>query len=154
MSSLNKVQLIGNIGNDPEIRFSANNDPIANISIATSESWKDKNSGEKQEKTEWHRVVFFGKLAEVIQNYAAKGTKVFVEGKLQTRKWTDNAGVEKYTTEVVVSGYDGKLILLSRNDGAVQDAGRSTRPPTKSGGAKAKAAPAPAGDFDDDDIPF
>ena len=109
--SLNNVQLIGNVGQDPDIRFTQDGKPIANLSIATSDTWTDKQ-GQKQEKTEWHRVVAFGKLAEIIQQYVHKGSKLFIEGKLQTRKWTDNQGLDKYTTEIVMTGFDGQMIML------------------------------------------
>jgi len=99
---INKVILVGNLGNDPEIRYTANGGAIANLSIATSEQWKDRNSGEMREKTEWHRVVIFGKLAEIAGEYLRKGSQVYLEGKLQTRKWQDQQGQDKYTTEVVV----------------------------------------------------
>lgn len=119
-SSLNKVVLIGNLGADPEIRSTTNGKEIASFSIATSESWKDKASGEKKEKTEWHRVVVFNEgLVTVIKNYAKKGTKVYIEGSLQTRKWVDNAGQEKFTTEVVLQNFNGQFLLLdSRSPGA------------------------------------
>ena len=111
--SINKVTLIGNLGRDPEVRFSQSGDKIANISIATSETWNDKASGERKEKTEWHRVVIFNKfLADIAEKYLKKGSKVYVEGALQTRKWTDNAGMEKYTTEVVLGNYKGELTML------------------------------------------
>jgi single-strand DNA-binding protein len=111
--SINKVTLIGNLGRDPEVRFSQNGDKIANISIATSETWNDKSSGERKEKTEWHRVVIFNKfLADIAEKYLKKGSKVYLEGALQTRKWTDNAGVEKYTTEVVLGNFKGELTML------------------------------------------
>lgn len=109
--SLNRVQLIGNVGKDPDIRFTQDGRPIASFSIATSESWRDKQ-GMNQEKTEWHRIVVFGKLAEIIQQYVRRGNKLFLEGKLQTRKWTDNQGQERYTTEVVVDGFSGQMIML------------------------------------------
>ncbi len=99
---VNKVILVGNLGNDPEIRYTANGGAIANLSVATSEQWKDRNTGEPREKTEWHRVVIFGKLAEVAGEYLRKGSQVYLEGKLQTRKWQDQQGQDKYTTEVVV----------------------------------------------------
>ncbi|PWK43627.1 single-stranded DNA-binding protein [Pleionea mediterranea] len=99
---INKVILVGNLGNDPEIRYTANGGAIANLSIATSEQWKDKSSGEPREKTEWHRVVIFGKLAEIAGEYLRKGSQVYLEGKLQTRKWQDQQGQDKYTTEVVI----------------------------------------------------
>ena len=110
--SLNKVELIGNLGADPELRYLQNGGAVANLNIATSESWKDKTTGEKKEKTEWHRVVIFGKLAEIAGEYLRKGSKVFIEGSLQTRKWTDQQGVERYTTEINV-GMNGRMIMLS-----------------------------------------
>lgn len=100
---VNKVILVGNVGQDPEVRYTANGQAVANMSIATSEVWKDKVSGEKQERTEWHRVVFFGKVAEIVRDYTKKGSKVFVEGALRTRKWEDKNGMERYTTEVVAT---------------------------------------------------
>lgn len=100
---VNKVILVGNLGQDPEVRYMPGGGAVANISIATSESWKDKNTGEQKEKTEWHRVVIFGKLAEIAGEYLKKGSQVYIEGALQTRKWTDQAGVDKYTTEIVVA---------------------------------------------------
>jgi single-strand DNA-binding protein len=112
--SLNKVQLIGNVGQEPEVRFTQDGRPIANLSIATSDTWNDKQ-GQKQEKTEWHRVVVFGKLAEIIQQYVHKGSKLFIEGKLQTRKWTDNQGQDKYTTEIVIQQFGGQMIMLDGN---------------------------------------
>ena len=117
--SLNKVMLIGNLGNDPEIRSMNNGGKVCTLSIATSESWKDKNTGEKREKTEWHRVVVFGDgLVRVCENYLKKGSKIFVEGSLQTRKWQDKNGNDKYTTEVVLQGFGGTLTMLdSRNSG-------------------------------------
>lgn len=115
--SLNKVMLIGNLGKDPEVRRTQDGRPIANLSIATSESWRDKNTGERREKTEWHRVVIFSEgLAKIAEQYLKKGSKIMVEGKLQTRKWTDQAGVEKYSTEVVLQGYDASLLMLSTNN--------------------------------------
>ncbi len=111
--SINKVTLIGNLGRDPEVRFSQSGDKIANLSIATSETWNDRASGERKEKTEWHRVVIFNKfLADIAEKYLKKGSKVYLEGSLQTRKWTDNAGIEKYTTEVVLGNYKGELTML------------------------------------------
>ena len=111
--SINKVILVGNLGRDPETRFSQDGNAIVNLNIATSESWRDRQSGERREKTEWHRVVIFNEnLAKVAQNYLKKGSKVFLEGQLQTRKWTDQAGQEKYTTEVVLQRYRGELTML------------------------------------------
>ena len=108
---INKVILVGNLGRDPDIRFSSKGEAIANLALATSESWKDKDTGEKVEKVEWHRVVVFGKLADVCQKYLHKGSKIYVEGKLQTRKWDKN-GVDQYTTEVVLSGWNCTLMML------------------------------------------
>ena len=116
MSGINKVILVGNIGAKPEVKYSSNGSAIANLSVATSETWNDKNSGEKQEKTEWHRVSLYGKLAEIAGQYLDKGSKVYVEGKLQTRKWQDQSGQDKYTTEIVVSGYGGTLQMLDRRE--------------------------------------
>lgn len=139
MSSLNRVTIMGNLGKDPEVRYTQGGDAICNITVATSETWKDKN-GEKQEKTEWHRIVFFGRQAEIAGEYLKKGRPVLVEGKLQTRKWTDKDGVEKYTTEIVASN----LVLMGGRD----DGERSA--PSKPAG---KPASKNAADFDDD-IPF
>ena len=162
--SLNKVELIGNLGNDPEFRTLPNGNGVAQLSIATSETWKDKQTGEKKEKTEWHRVVIFGKLAEIASQYLRKGSKVFIEGALQTRKWQDQAGVERYTTEIVV-GMNGRLLMLSAaNDnqaggqrqqqqpggGQQFSGGGQQRPPAQ--GAQG-AGNEPPMDFDDD-IPF
>jgi single-strand DNA-binding protein len=159
--SLNKVQLIGNVGQEPEIRFTQDGRPIANLSIATSETWNDKQ-GQKQEKTEWHRVVAFGKLAEIIQQYVHKGSKLFVEGKLQTRKWADKQGQDRYTTEIMISGFDGQMIMLDgRSQGGEGGGYQQQQQPAYSQPAQPpqpaqqpqQAAPAPAPDFDDD-IPF
>ena len=109
--SLNKVILVGNLGRDPEVRSMQSGDKVANLNIATSERWRDQD-GNNQEKTEWHRVVLFGKIAEVAERFLKKGSKVLIEGKLQTRKWTDQSGAEKYTTEIVVSGFGGNLTML------------------------------------------
>jgi single-strand DNA-binding protein len=158
MAGINKVILVGNLGQKPEVKYAANGNAIANISIATSDSWIDKNTGQKQEKTEWHRVSIFGKLAEIAGQYLDKGSKVYVEGKLQTRKWQDKSGADRYTTEVVISGFNGTLQMLDRRDGqatggAPQQQSAPNRPRTQ--------APAPTQDpitpvdngFDDD-IPF
>jgi single-strand DNA-binding protein len=135
MASVNKVILVGNIGKDPETRYLPNGDAVTNITVATSESWKDKN-GEKQEKTEWHRVVFFKKLAEVAGQYLKKGSSVYVEGRIETRKWTDKEGVDRYSTEIIAS--DMKML------------GK------KEGGGEQKPAPKHVTGFEgmDDDIPF
>lgn len=117
--SVNKVILVGNLGADPEIRRTQDGRPIANFSVATSDTWRDKNTGERREKTEWHRVVCFNEgLCKVIEQYVKKGSKVYIEGQLQTRKWQDNSGQDKYTTEVVLQGFNGNLTMLdSRNEG-------------------------------------
>jgi single-strand DNA-binding protein len=118
VGSVNKVMLIGNVGAEPQIRSTQDGKEIASFTIATSESWKDRATGEKKEKTEWHRIVVFAEgLVGVIKNYVKKGSKIYIEGTLQTRKWVDNAGVEKYTTEVVLQGYNGTLTLLDSKTG-------------------------------------
>ena len=163
--SLNKVMLIGNLGNDPEIRSMNNGGKVCTLSIATSESWKDKNTGEKREKTEWHRVVVFGDgLVRVCENYLKKGSKIFVEGSLQTRKWQDRDGNDKYTTEVVLQGFGGTLTMLDSKGsgggggGYNQDPGYGGGSGGSSGGGGSRQASAQEGpkeDFDmDDDIPF
>ncbi|MDZ7601782.1 MAG: single-stranded DNA-binding protein [Hoeflea sp.] len=117
--SVNKVILIGNLGADPDIKRTQDGRPIANLSVATSESWRDKNSGERREKTEWHRVVIFNEgLCKIAENYLKKGSKVYIEGQLQTRKWTDQSGQDKYSTEVVLQGFNGNLTMLDgRSEG-------------------------------------
>ncbi len=121
--SVNKVILVGNVGKDPEIRRTQDGRPIANLSLATSETWRDKATGERKEKTEWHRVVIFSEpLCKVVEQYVKKGAKLYVEGALQTRKWTDQSGVEKYSTEVVLQGFNGSLTML---DGASGGRGAS-----------------------------
>ncbi len=151
---INKVILIGNLGKDPEVRYAASGAAIANITVATSESWKDKNTGEQVEKTEWHRVVFFNRLAEVVGEYLKKGSKVYVEGRLQTRKWQDQSGQDRYTTEIVASEMQ---MLDSRGGSANFDQSQSQHSSapaqSQSQSAPQQQAPAPAGDFDDD-IPF
>ena len=118
MSGVNKVIILGNLGQDPEVKFMPSGEAVANISIATSESWKDKQTGEQKEKTEWHRVVMFGKLAEITGEYLKKGSKVYIEGALQTRKWQNQQGQDQYTTEIVVKGFGGKMEMLdSRQQG-------------------------------------
>ncbi|MEP6343492.1 MAG: single-stranded DNA-binding protein [Maricaulaceae bacterium] len=167
--SVNKVILVGNVGNDPEIRTFGNGGKVANLSIATSENWRDKSSGEKREKTEWHRVAIFNDgLVGIVERYVKKGTKVYIEGKLQTRKWQDRDGNDKYTTEVVLQGYGGTLTLLdSRNSGGSgggggynQDSGgygNQGQGQSQGGGSRsASAQEGPAQDYsmDDDEIPF
>ena len=157
--SVNKVILVGNLGADPEVKSFQNGGKVCNIRIATSESWKDKSSGERKEKTEWHRVVVFNdRVADVAERYLKKGSKVYIEGALQTRKWTDQSGVEKYSTEIVIGRFKGELTLLDgRNDNAGNDAsGESDYAAPRA--APAKAAPAatswePPADLDDE-IPF
>ncbi len=114
---VNKVILVGNLGNDPEIRYMPSGGAVANITIATSESWRDKATGEQREKTEWHRVALFGKLAEVAGEYLRKGSQVYIEGQLQTRKWQDQSGQDRYTTEVVVQGFNGVMQMLGGRQG-------------------------------------
>ncbi|EAA3136774.1 single-stranded DNA-binding protein SSB2 [Salmonella enterica subsp. enterica] len=176
---VNKVILVGNLGQDPEVRYMPNGGAVANLTLATSESWRDKQDGEIREHTEWHRVVVFGKLAEIASEYLRKGAQVYIEGQLRTRKWTDQSGQDKYTTEVVV-GQNGTMQMLGRRDSQPQQGSQpfsgqpqpQTPPPAAKGEGKAakgagKAAkgknaaapqqppaqPEPAYDFDDD-IPF
>ncbi len=150
---VNKVILIGNLGKDPEVKYAANGNAVANITLATSESWKDKNTGEQVEKTEWHRVVFFRRLAEVAGEYLKKGSKVYIEGKLQTRKWQDQNGQDRYTTEIVAN----EMQMLDSRGGSTsfdQSYNQSAAPAqSQSQSAPQQQTPAPAGDFDDD-IPF
>jgi|SRR6185503_11076656 len=156
MASVNKVILIGNLGRDPETRYMPDGGAITNISVATTETWKDK-AGEKQEKTEWHRVAFFGKLAEIAGEYLKKGSQVYVEGRLQTRKWQDKDGADKYTTEIVANA----MQMLGSRQG-MGGGGAAEREPAEGGGgasrgaARPAAAAKPGGKFDDfeDDIPF
>src|SRR5665213_2033878 len=125
--SVNKVILVGNLGKDPEVRRMQSGDPVVNLSIATSETWRDKASGERKEKTEWHRVVIFNKnLADVAEKYLRKGSKVYVEGSLQTRKWTDKDGAEKYSTEVVLQNFNGTLVMLDSRGSGGGGGGRVT----------------------------
>jgi single-strand DNA-binding protein len=147
--SVNKVILVGNLGKDPEVRRMTSGEPVVNLSVATSESWRDKASGERKEKTEWHRVVIFNKnLADVAEKYLRKGSKVYVEGQLQTRKWTDKDGQEKYSTEVVLQNFRGELTMLDGRGGEGGGGG---------GGGGRGASEAPASfqrDEMDDEIPF
>ena len=152
--SVNKVILVGNLGRDPEVRFLQDNSKVVNFSVATSDRWKDKQSGEMKERTEWHRVVIFNdRLADIAQRYLKKGSKVYLEGALQTRKWTGNDGQEKYTTEVVLGRFRGELTLLdgrgeSSGFGAAAEPDYGSQTPA----AEPRGGAAPAG-FDDD-IPF
>ena len=151
---VNKVILVGNLGQDPEVRYMPNGGAVANITLATSESWRDKATGEAKEKTEWHRVVIFGKLAEVAGEYLKKGSQIYIEGQLQTRKWTDQAGVEKYTTEIVVNVGGSMQMLGGRPSGDSQPSQGKT--PTQSGNSTALSQPASNSEPPafDDDIPF
>jgi single-strand DNA-binding protein len=160
--SVNKVILVGNVGKDPEIRRTQDGRPIANISLATSDTWRDKQTGERKEKTEWHRVVIFSEpLCKIVEQYVKKGAKLYIEGALQTRKWTDQSGAEKYSTEVVLQGFNGTLTMLDGASGGrgssvgMQESGpdygsSEPRRVTKTGGGA-------KGGFDqalDDEIPF
>lgn len=154
---VNKVILVGNLGNDPEVKYLPSGSAIANITLATSEEWRDKATGETKTNTEWHRVVLFGKLAEIAGEYLRKGSQVYIEGQLRTRKWTDNAGVEKYTTEVVVNVGGTMQMLGGKQDGKPQQTQQQvgqkqqTKPQQQS---KPSSGPhEPPTDFDDD-IPF
>ncbi|HEX8167279.1 MAG TPA: single-stranded DNA-binding protein [Beijerinckiaceae bacterium] len=162
--SVNKVILVGNLGKDPEVRRMGSGEPVVNLSVATSESWKDKSTGERKEKTEWHRVVIFNEnIARIAEQYLKKGSKVYVEGQLQTRKWTDQSGQEKYSTEVVIQRFRGDLTLLDgRGGGSGEyeeggqvsrggDFGRSS--PMERRPATVGAGGGRGGDLDDD-IPF
>ncbi len=154
MASLNKVQLIGNLGADPEVRSFQNGGKVCNMRIATSETWKDRNTGEKQERTEWHTVAVFSEgLVNVCENYLKKGSKVYIEGQLQTRKWQDQNGQDRYSTEVVLRGFNGTLVMLdSKRDGGGGSYGTPTPSPTPS----PTSSPASQQNYDDldDDIPF
>ena len=145
---INKVILVGNLGNDPEHRVLPSGGGVTNISLATSESWKDKTSGEQKERTEWHRVVFFNRLSEIAAEYLRKGSKVYVEGTLRTRKWQDQSGQDRYTTETV-----GAEMQMLDSRGATQDGGGYQSAPAASSPAPAAANPEPI-DFPEDDIPF
>ena len=149
---VNKVTLIGNLGNDPEVRYSGNGNAVANVSLATAESWRDKDSGEQQERTEWHRVVFFGRLAEIVSEYLHKGSQVYVEGRLQTNKWQDKEGNDRYTTQIVANemqmlggrgGTSANKEPAPESDDTVDSSPKKSQPIAKS----------PADDFDED-IPF
>jgi single-strand DNA-binding protein len=164
--SVNKVILIGNLGADPEIRRTQDGRPVANLRIATSESWRDKNTGERREKTEWHRVVIFNEgLCKIVEQYLKKGSKVYLEGALQTRKWTDKDGNEKYTTEVVLQGFNSSLTMLDGRGGGGgggaseggDDFGASGSGFSGGGGGRRQPAMAGGGknsDMGDDEIPF
>ena len=156
--SVNKVILVGNVGRDPEIRSTQDGTKVANLSLATSENWRDKNTGERKERTEWHRIVIFNeRLADVVEKYVKKGAKLYIEGALQTRKWTDNTGAEKYTTEVVLQRFRGELTMLDSrgggggmSGGAPDDMGSGSG----SGGGMGGGRPSGGGGELDDEIPF
>lgn len=164
--SVNKVILVGNLGKDPEVRRMQNGNPVVNLTVATSDTWRDKGTGERKEKTEWHRVVIFSEgLAKVAEQYLKKGAKVYIEGALQTRKWTDQQGVEKYSTEVVLQGFNATLTMLDGRSGGGSGGGggyggddmgdsfgggQSSAPPQR----RVAAAPAGGRSDMDDDIPF
>lgn len=152
MASLNQVQIIGHLGRDPETRYMPNGDAVTNISVATTEAWKDKNTGEKKEATEWHRITFYRKLAEVAGQYLKKGSQVFIQGRLQTRKWTDKDGVERYTTEIIA---DTMQMLGGRQGGANDNSG-APAPQQRQAAAGGGGGGRPAPNFSDmdDDIPF
>jgi single-strand DNA-binding protein len=158
MASVNKVILVGNLGKDPEVRYMTNGDAVANVTIATSDSWKDKVTGEKKESTEWHRVVFYRKLAEIVSQYLKKGSQVYIEGRIRTRKWQDKEGQERYTTEIEA---EEMKMLGSRQNAASSSGGEAeyggSMPSSEASGATRGAAPAkkPTSFEDmDDDIPF
>jgi single-strand DNA-binding protein len=162
--SVNKVILVGNLGRDPEVRRLGDGNPVVNLRLATSESWKDKASGERKEKTEWHSVVIFNEnLARVAEQYLKKGSKVYIEGQLQTRKWTDQQGVEKYNTEVVLQRFRGELTILDSRGGGASEHGddegfgqtspMERRPAATAGAANGGAAKSRYTDIDDE-IPF
>ena len=152
MSGVNKAIVVGHLGRDPDVRRTQDGRPVASFSVATSETWRDKASGERKERTEWHRVVIFNEgLAKVAEQYLKKGSKVYLEGKMQTRKWTDQGGIERHTTEIVLTGFHAQLVLLDKREGV---------PPAQSesdygtGDARADAPRPSAGQEMDDEIPF
>ena len=151
---VNKCILVGHLGKDPEVRYSPNGGAVANITLATSESWKDKTSGEKQERTEWHRVVFFGRLAEIAGEYLKKGAQIYVEGRLQTRKWQDKEGKDRYTTEIVAN----EMQMLGSREGRgappAEAESESAGAAAPRGGNGGGSAPKKTADDFDDDIPF
>jgi len=159
--SVNKVILVGNLGRDPEVRYAQSGAKIVNLSVATSENWKDRESGERREKTEWHRVVIFNdRLADVAEQYLKKGSKVYLEGQLQTRKWTGNDGQERYTTEIVLQRYRGELTMLDTRGGGggggydSGSGGGGDWGPSDQGGGSGGPSGGPSGGDLDDEIPF
>ena len=158
-NSLNRATLIGNVGRDPDTRYMPSGDAVCNLSVATSEKWKDRNTGEQKENTDWHRVAIFGRLAEIATQYVSKGSRIYVAGKLRTRKWQDRDGNDRYTTEVIVDNFRGELILLdSRGDqggGQGGQRGQSGQQQQRGGQPQQRQRQqAPAHDDLDDDIPF
>ncbi len=149
---VNKVILVGHLGKDPEVKYLPSGSAVANVTIATSESWKDKQSGDKQERTEWHNVVFFGKLAEIVGEYLKKGAQAYVEGSLRTRKWQDKEGKDRYTTEIVASDMQMLGGKQGSGGGSSYDSSRESSSPARGSAAPSAPAGGPA-DFDDD-IPF
>lgn len=149
MSSLNRVCLLGNLGRDPEGKNLQNGSRVVNLSIATSDKWRDKNTGETKEKTEWHRIVIWNEnIGKIAEQYLRKGNKVYLEGKLQTRKWQDQGGNDRYSTEVVLQGYDGKIVLIDRNDGGQRDSGYGQQERGAGGSGRSLSEDL------DDEIPF
>ena len=149
---INKVILVGHLGQDPKIRYMPNGNAVANFSVATSESWKDKQTGESRDKTEWHRIVVFGKLAEIVGEYVKKGTQVYLEGQLQTRKWQDQSGQDHYTTEVVINSLGGTMQILGSRENTTDDR-RPSRQSNQNAQTQQPNAYEPPMDFYDD-IPF
>jgi single-strand DNA-binding protein len=160
MAGVNKVIILGNLGKDPEVKFLPNGGGVANLTVATSEKWKDKQTGEDKEKTEWHRIVMFGKLAEIAGEYLRKGSKVYIEGALQTRKWTNQQGQDQYTTEIVVQGFNGTMQMLdSRGQGQQQAApqaqgGFQQQSPQQQHAPQQQAAYNPGDGFNNNTPPF
>jgi single-strand DNA-binding protein len=158
--SVNKVILVGNLGKDPEVRRMPSGDPVVNISLATTESWRDKATGEKKEKTEWHRVVIFNaNIAKTAEQYLRKGAKVYLEGQLQTRKWTDQAGVDKYSTEIVIQNFRGDLVMLDGRSGGGADGAMAGSGPRREltearNGGEGGSAGVGYNSDPDDEIPF
>ena len=148
---LNKVMLIGNLGADPEMRYTGNGNAVGNVRLATAESWRDRESGEQQERTEWHRVIFFGRLAEIVGEYLRKGSQIYIEGRLQTRKWQDREGNDRYTTEIVAS----EMQMLGGRGGSTEPSQNYESNETNRNAPKSSAKPSESSPEEfDDDIPF
>jgi single-strand DNA-binding protein len=159
MASINQATLLGNVGKDPEIRSLNNGSRVASFSIATSERWRDKSSGEQKEKTDWHNVVVFGQgenngLAGIVEKYVRKGSKLYVQGKIQTRKWQDQGGQDRYTTEIVLSGFDAKLVLLDGKEGGGKPPPPGSADDYRSASGGSSAPSKSAREEIDDEIPF